>query len=79
MTFKEKCEFANLQRFDTVLGIVIANTAKGIWIDIGEGICGFASYSTLPIGTTLLCSIRRLDLEKEFILLDIDSTISVAA
>ena len=79
MTFKERFELTNLQKFDSIFGKVTANTSKGIWIDIGEGICGFASYSTLPIGTTLLCSIRRLDLEKEFVLLDIDSTISVAA
>ena len=71
LTFAERIQASGIERFDSVIGKVIKQTAKGALLSFGDFV-GFA-YTSLPINTQVLCSIRRIYIENEFILLDVDS------
>lgn len=71
LTFAEKIVKAGLERCDSIIGTVVRHTAKGVLISFGDFV-GFA-YTSLPVNTEVLCSVRKIYIENEFILLDIDS------
>ena len=82
LTFAEKIQESGLERWDSVEGTVFKETTKGALVsfsnDCGESFTGFA-YTSLPIGSNVLCSIRKIFLEDEFIILSVDSVLEAAA
>lgn len=77
LTFAEKIQACGIERNDSVTGKVIRHTAKGSLLSLGD-LVGFA-YTWLPIDTQVLCSVRRIYIENEFILLDVDSVFNALA
>lgn len=81
-TFVEKIENSGFERWDSVEGTVFKETSKGALVsfsnECGEHFIGFA-YTSLPIGSNVLCSIRKIFLEDEFIILSVDSVLKAVA
>ena len=82
LTFAKKIQSSGLERWDSVEGTVFKETSKGALVsfsnECGEHFTGFA-YTSLPVGSNVLCSIRKIFLEDEFIILSVDSVLKVAA
>ena len=78
LTFAEKIQESGLERWDCVEGTVFKETTKGALVsfsnECGECFIGFA-YTFLPVGANVLCSIRKIFLEDEFIILSVDSVL----
>lgn len=82
LTFAERIRNAGLEKWDSVKGIVSKETSKGVLVSFqngyGELFTGFA-YISASVGTAVMCSIRKIFLEDEFIILNVDSVLETAA
>ncbi|MFI3228061.1 MAG: hypothetical protein R3Y09_11760 [Clostridia bacterium] len=65
------------QRLDSCLGVVIAKTQKGVYIELDNGERAFAyDFLLLQEGQSVLCTIKKLAGDRFFSLVSIDSTLS---
>lgn len=73
MTFEER--IAGFEKYDCVHATVTRHAVKGVLLTYGEGLVAFAN-ATLPVGAKVLATIRKIDMEKEFTLMAIDSVLA---
>ena len=82
LTFEERIQEAGFERRDTVQATVVRKSVKGVWLEFGNesdnGFIGFA-YATLKKNDRVLCSIRKINLDTEFIILSVDSVLAYNA
>lgn len=67
-----------IEKYDTVQATVIRQTANGILLSFGRELVAFA-HANLPVGSIVLATVRKIDYDRGFTLMSIDSVIGVAA
>ena len=66
----------NYERFDTCLGSVEYKSSYGVYLILENGERAFAhGFTTLPTGSKVWCSIRKLATETKDILVKVDSVL----
>ncbi len=60
-----------IERFDSMFGVVIEVTARGVLMKLVNGLIGFG-YISLKIGDRVFCSVKKIK-KDGFIILAIDS------
>lgn len=75
MTFKEQIENFQIEKNDMIRAEVIKETIKGALLAINENLVAFA-YTSLPIGAQVWATVKRVDVENEYITLSIDSVLN---
>lgn len=60
-----------IERFDSLFGVVIKVTMRGVFMKLENGLIGF-SYTSLKIGDRVFCSVKNIK-KDGFIIWTIDS------
>lgn len=67
-----------IEKYDTVPATVIRHTTKGILLSFGNELIAFC-HANLPVGSLVLATVRKIDYDRGFTLMSIDSVINIAA